>query len=66
VKVKLSGVNITSNNVAVKLELSWHAFKDFDSINRIAVVCEMKVRKEAKKTNGVDNNVGRILKNNVY
>jgi hypothetical protein len=32
----LSGVKTTLNRVAVKFELSWHGFRDFDSMSRVA------------------------------
>ena len=32
-RLLLSGVKMTLNNVAVKLELDWQGFKDCDSIN---------------------------------
>ena len=34
-KLLLSGVKMTLNNVAVKLEFAWQGFKDCDSINLI-------------------------------
>lgn len=35
-RLLLSGVKATLNKVAVKLELAWQGFSDFDSINRSA------------------------------
>ena len=46
VSVKLSGVKTTLKRLAVKLELSWHALRDFDSINRIA---EAPDRREGRR-----------------
>ena len=34
------GVKTTLNKLAVKLELAWQAFRDFDSINRTAFAME--------------------------
>ena len=48
----MSGVKTTSNKLAVKLELSWHALSDFDSINRMADALDRKERREVKKTKG--------------
>jgi hypothetical protein len=52
VSVKLSGVKTTLKRLAVKLELSWHALRDFDSINRVAEVPERRERKGVSKTKG--------------
>ena len=47
--VRLSGVKMTLNRVAVKFELSWHGFRDLDSISRIAEVDVISVRNVAAK-----------------
>lgn len=47
--VRLSGVKITLKRVAVKFELSWHGFRDLDSIRRIAEVDVISVRNVAAK-----------------
>jgi hypothetical protein len=52
VSVKLSGVKTTLKRLAVKLELSWHALRDFDSINRMAEVPERRERKDVSRTKG--------------
>jgi hypothetical protein len=50
--VLLFGVKTTLNKLAVKLELSWQAFREFDSINLTACVPERRERREKKKTRG--------------
>lgn len=52
VMVKLSGVKTTLNNLAVRLELSWHVLRDFDSINRMAEVGARRERKERRRKRG--------------
>ena len=49
------GVKTTLNKLAVKLELSWHALRDFDSINRMAEAPERKDRRDVKKTKDENN-----------
>jgi hypothetical protein len=61
VSVKLSGVKTTLKRLAVKLELSWHALRDFDSINRTAEVPERRERKDVSKTKGENNIEGRMM-----
>jgi hypothetical protein len=51
----LLGVNTTLNKLAVKLELSWHALRDFDSINRTADALEKEDSREVKMTKGENN-----------
>ncbi len=50
--VRLFGVKTTLNKLAVKLELSWQAFREFDSINLMACVPERRERRDKKKTKG--------------
>jgi hypothetical protein len=52
VKVLLSGVKMTSNKLAVKLELLWQELSDFDSIKRMAEAPDRNVRRAVTKTKG--------------
>ena len=61
VSVKLSGVKTTLKRLAVKLELSWHVLRDFDSINRMADAPERRERKDASKTKGESNIEDRMM-----
>jgi hypothetical protein len=51
----LFGVKTTLNKLAVKLELSWQALREFDSINLMADTLEKKDRRAVKMTRGEDN-----------
>ncbi len=55
VSVKLLGVKTTLKRLAVKLELSWHVLRDFDSINRVAEAPERMERRDVSKTRGESN-----------
>lgn len=48
-KVLLSGVKMTLNRVAVKLELSWQGLRDFDSIKFMADVKGERVSKVVRR-----------------
>jgi hypothetical protein len=50
--VLLFGVKTTLNKLAVKLELSWQAFRELDSISLMACVPERRERSEKKKMRG--------------
>jgi hypothetical protein len=52
VRVRLLGVNTTLKRLAVKLELSWHVLRDFDSINRVPETPGRRDRKDVTKTRG--------------
>jgi hypothetical protein len=54
------GVKTTLKRLAVKLELSWHVFNDFDSINFSPETVEVIERRVVRKTNG-DSEESRIL-----
>jgi len=47
--------------LAVKLELSWHALRDFDSINRMAEVPERRERKDVSRTKGESDIEDRMM-----
>ena len=53
--VLLSGVKSTWKRVAVKLEFSWHGFRDLDSINRIANAVGKMLRREVRMSVNVGN-----------
>lgn len=61
--VLLSGVKMTLNKVAVKLELSWQGLRDFDSIRFMADVREERARKVVKTIgNALDDHDGRMVR----
>jgi len=51
---------MTSNKLAVKLELSWQELSDLDSIKRIAEAPDRKVRRVVTRTKG-DNVEDRMM-----
>lgn len=61
VTVKFLGVNTTLNKLAVKLELSWHVFKDFDSISWMAETPESVESSERVKMKGESSMEDRMI-----
>lgn len=60
-RVLLSGVKSTLKSVAVKLEFAWQGFKDFDSINLIAVTVGRMLKKAARKSVNAGNIEGNRM-----
>ena len=61
VSVLLLSVKTTLNRLAVKLELSWQVFKDFDSINLTAEAPERREKREREKIKGESNIEDRMM-----
>lgn len=62
--VLLLGVKTTLNKLAVKLELSWQVFRDFDSINLMAETPERREDKERRVKMG--DNIENLMMEIVY
>ena len=61
-KLLLSGVKMTLNKVAVKLELAWQGFKDCDSINLIGDAKGARESSVAEKSHaGFEDDERRIM-----
>lgn len=60
-KLLLSGVKMTLNNVAVKLEFAWQGFKDSDSINLIGDAKGARETIVARNGHAVLDNDGKCI-----